>query len=66
MTYETLDVSAEGPVGWLVFDRPEAGNAIDARMFVELEAAWAELENDPQVRAIVNTGKGQAFQTGSM
>ena len=64
MTYETLEVRAEGPVGWLVFNRPEAGNAVDARMFVELEAAWAELEADPSVRAIVNTGNGRSFQTG--
>ena len=64
MRYETLDVRADGPVGWLVFDRPDAGNAIDARMFVELEAAWAELEADPEVRAIVNTGNGRSFQTG--
>ena len=64
MTYGTLEVRAEGPVGWLVFNRPEAGNAVDARMFVELEAAWADLEADTAVRAIVNTGNGQAFQTG--
>ena len=64
MNYETLDVRADGPVGWLVFDRPDAGNAINARMFVELEAAWAELEADPGVRAIVNTGNGHPFQTG--
>jgi enoyl-CoA hydratase/carnithine racemase len=64
MSYETLEVRTDGPVGWLVFDRPDAGNAIDARMFVELEAAWAELEADPQVRAIVNTGNGRSFQTG--
>lgn len=64
MIYETLEVRTDGPVGWLVFDRPDAGNAIDARMFVELEAAWAELEGDPSVRAIVNTGNGRSFQTG--
>jgi len=64
MRYETLEVRAVGPVGWLVFDRPDAGNAIDARMFVELEAAWAELEADPDVRAIINTGNGRSFQTG--
>lgn len=64
MRYETLEVRADGPVGWLVFDRPDAGNAIDARMFVELEAAWAELDADPDVRAIVNTGNGRSFQTG--
>jgi enoyl-CoA hydratase/carnithine racemase len=47
-----------------VFDRPEAGNALDAAMFDELERAWLELDADPTVRVIVNTGAGSAFQTG--
>lgn len=64
LSYETLQVVRHGPVGWLVFDRAEAGNAINARMFTELEAAWAELDADDEVRVIVNTGNGQAFQTG--
>jgi enoyl-CoA hydratase len=64
MAYETLLVERRGPVGWLVFDRPEAGNAMDATMFRELEAAWGELDRDPAVRVIVNTGNGPAFQTG--
>jgi enoyl-CoA hydratase/carnithine racemase len=62
--YETLVVERRGPVGWLVFDRPEVGNAMDATMFRELERAWRELDDDPDVRAIVNTGRGNAFQTG--
>jgi enoyl-CoA hydratase len=53
-----------GPVGWLVFDRPSVGNAMDARMLSELEEAWQELDGDPQVRVIVNTGAGDTFQTG--
>jgi enoyl-CoA hydratase/carnithine racemase len=62
--YETLRVEREGAVGWLVFSRPEAGNAMDARMMAELERAWVELDRDPKVRVIVNTGEGDAFQTG--
>lgn len=62
--YDTLEVTRDGPVGWLVFDRPDVGNAIDARMFEDLEAAWSELQQDPGVRAIVTTGNGKAFQTG--
>lgn len=62
--HRTLQVTRDGPVGYLVFDRPEVGNAIDARMFTELEAAWAELDADVEVRVIVNTGNGAAFQTG--
>jgi enoyl-CoA hydratase/carnithine racemase len=62
--YTTLQVDRVGPVGWLVFNRPEVGNAMDARMMHELERAWGELDGDPDVRVIVNTGEGDAFQTG--
>lgn len=62
--YETLVVERRGPVGWLVFDRPDVGNAMDATMLRELEAAWHELDADDDVRVIVNTGNGKAFQTG--
>jgi enoyl-CoA hydratase/carnithine racemase len=62
--YTTLVVERRGPVGWLVFDRPDAANAMDATMLDELEAAWLELDADPEVRVIVNTGTGSAFQTG--
>jgi enoyl-CoA hydratase len=64
MAYEALLVERHGPVGWLIFNRPEAGNAMDAAMFSELEPAWKELDADPAVRVIVNTGAGAAFQTG--
>ena len=64
MSYSSLEVRRDGPVGWLVFDRPEVGNAVDAVMFTELEAAWAELDADEEVRVIVNSGNGDAFQTG--
>ncbi|MDZ4826101.1 MAG: enoyl-CoA hydratase/isomerase family protein [Actinomycetota bacterium] len=64
MTYATVRVERDGPVGWLVFDRPDAGNAMNARMFDDLEAAWRELGDDDAVRVIVNTGAGNAFQTG--
>ena len=62
--YQTLSVSRSGPVGWLVFNRPDAANAMDAVMLAELELAWQELDDDPAVRVIVNTGAGKAFQTG--
>ena len=64
MAYETLLVERRGPVGWLIFNRPQAGNAMDARMLDELEEAWADLDDDPEVRVIVTTGEGRAFQTG--
>jgi enoyl-CoA hydratase len=63
-SYATLDVHREGYAGWLVFDRPDRGNAMDAVMLAELETAWRELDADPAVRVIVTAGNGPAFQTG--
>jgi enoyl-CoA hydratase/carnithine racemase len=62
--YERLLVERRGPVGWLIFNRPDVGNAMDARMMSELEEAWRELDDDPAVRVIVNAGEGKNFQTG--
>jgi len=62
--YTRLRVERDGPVGWIVFDRLDAANAMDAVMFDELERAWHELDADPAVRVIVNSGEGRAFQTG--
>ena len=64
VNYQTLEVYNNGPVGWLIFDRPESGNAIDAAMFTELEAAWRQLDSDREVQVIINTGNGASFQTG--
>jgi enoyl-CoA hydratase/carnithine racemase len=57
-------VQKEGHVGWLIFNRPDSGNALNAQMLDELEQAWLELDSDPSIRVIVNTGNGSAFCTG--
>ena len=62
--YERLIVEKRDGVGWLILDRPDAGNAFDALMLDELEAAWAQLDADRDVRVIVNTANGKAFCTG--
>ena len=62
--YETIEVERRGHVGWLIFNRPEVLNAFNLKMAEELSDAWRELEADEQVRVIVNTGRGRAFQTG--
>ncbi len=64
MDYETLIVEHRDRVGWLIFNRPEAANAMNSVMLDELEAAWRQLDADPDVRVIVNTGRGKTFQSG--
>ncbi|ULE34449.1 enoyl-CoA hydratase/isomerase family protein [Mycobacterium sp. IDR2000157661] len=62
--YQRLVVDKADGIGWLILNRPDAGNAFDALMLDELEAAWADLDADPEVRVIVNTAGGTAFCTG--
>ncbi len=63
-TYETLIVERRGPVGWLINNRPDQLNAMNSAMRDEFAVAWTELEADPDVRVVVHTGEGRAFQTG--
>ncbi|KHO22207.1 enoyl-CoA hydratase/isomerase family protein [Mycolicibacterium setense] len=62
--YERIVVEKSDGVGWLILNRPDAGNAFDALMLDELESAWADLDADPDVRVIVNTSNGRSFCTG--
>ena len=63
-TFECLAVERHGRVGWLINNRPKQLNAMNALMRDEFAQAWIELDQDPQVRVIVHTGEGRAFQTG--
>ena len=61
---ESLLVRRDGALGWLIFNRPDAGNAMDAAMMEALPQAWRELDADSVIRVIVVTGTGRTFQTG--
>jgi enoyl-CoA hydratase len=63
-TFDHLIVERRGPVGWLINNRPDQLNAMNAAMRDEFAVAWTELDADPDVRVIVHTGEGRAFQTG--
>ncbi|MET0147899.1 MAG: enoyl-CoA hydratase/isomerase family protein [Acidimicrobiales bacterium] len=57
-------IEKHGSVGWLINDRPDQLNAMNSAMRDEFADAWLELDRDPDVRVIVHTGNGRAFQTG--
>ena len=61
---DPLVLRRDGPLAWLIFNRPGAGNAMDAGMMAALPEVWAQLDADDRVRVIVVTGAGRAFQTG--
>ena len=61
---DTLKLERKGPVGWLINNRPDQLNAMSSHMRDEFEIAWRTLDDDADVRVIVHTGEGRAFQTG--
>ena len=63
--YETILLERRGGVAVVTLNRPERRNAYTARMGAELHEAFAELEADDAVRAIVVTGAGRDFCVGA-
>lgn len=65
MTHEaTVRLDVQGPLARMTFDRPEVLNAGNARFAAELGEAVATLAARNDVRLVVMTGAGRAFQTG--
>jgi enoyl-CoA hydratase len=60
-----LLVERDGHVAVMTMNRPERLNAIDTEQIERLEAAWLELDADPDVRVIVFTGAGRGFCGGA-
>jgi enoyl-CoA hydratase len=59
--YETLD---EGRVARIVLNRPEARNAQNRGMLVELNDAFLRAEADDEVRVVILAGAGPMFSSG--
>ncbi|WP_372859750.1 enoyl-CoA hydratase [Sphingobium lactosutens] len=57
--YERRDATA-----WIMLNRPDFANSQNGQMLYALDAAFARAVDDPQVRAIVLTGKGKHFSSG--
>jgi enoyl-CoA hydratase/carnithine racemase len=65
VTYEAIEVARDGLVATITLNRPEQLNAWDWLMHRELRHAYAALDADDDVRAIVVTGAGRAFCAGA-
>jgi enoyl-CoA hydratase/carnithine racemase len=61
---ETLTVEKDGGIAWLYMNRPDKRNAMNQAMFSELGVAARYLEDDPDVRVAILTGRGKAFCAG--
>lgn len=63
--FETLRYEVEGEVAIITIDRPEALNALNGELLLELSLAFELAEGDLGVRALIVTGSGRAFVAGA-
>lgn len=66
--YQSIRVQrdeANGHIARVTLARPEVRNAFNATVIAELTAAFAELGQDPALRAIVLAAEGKAFCAGA-
>ena len=61
ISYETLD---DGTIARIMLDRPEARNAQNRGMLVELDGAFLRAEADDTVRVVILGGEGPMFSSG--
>lgn len=66
MNYQTLLYDADGHVGTITINRPDALNALNTTVFAELSDLLSVIAADPVVRAIVLKGAGEkSFVAGA-
>lgn len=65
MAYETLIVEVDDYVALIRLNRPEALNALNARLMSELATALTAADQNDKVRCIVITGSEKAFAAGA-
>ncbi len=56
--------SGEKTIGVLTLARPEALNAIDVRMRIELDLLLDQIRRDDSIRVVIITGEGRGFSAG--
>jgi enoyl-CoA hydratase len=67
MAYDVSDVirvECDGPVRIVTLNRPDQLNAFSDELHSQFPRLWAQIERDPDARAVVLTGAGRAFSAG--
>jgi enoyl-CoA hydratase/carnithine racemase len=65
MAYETIVVETREHVGLVRLNRPEALNALNAKLMSELSEALARFDADDHIGCVVLTGSEKAFAAGA-
>jgi enoyl-CoA hydratase/carnithine racemase len=60
-----FNLSKEGAVATLTFNRPEKRNPLNEEILLELESMLHQVRDDAQVRVMILTGSGNTFSAGA-
>lgn len=60
-----LELNIQDKVGFITLNRPEKRNAFNQQLVKELDAAFAEMEQNAEVRVVVLKAKGDVFCAGA-
>jgi len=63
-TEPVLRIERDAPIALVILNRPDQMNALNAELRLAIGAAFASLEADPEIRAVIVTGAGRAFCAG--
>ena len=64
MDYETLKVSLQDHIATVSLNRPDKANAMNARMWQEIRAAFEWVDATPEARVAVLQAEGRVFTAG--
>lgn len=66
MAYKNLITKKEAGLGWIIVNRPDKLNALNAETIQELQEAFLSFQDDEEVKAVILTGSGEkAFVAGA-
>ncbi len=58
-------VEREGPVAWVLLDRPEVLNSLNSELLLQVEEAFMNLERERGLRAVILAGSSPTFAAGA-
>jgi len=64
MGYSFFELEIKDNIGILYLNRPESRNAMNWDFWMELPRIISEIDNNPQIRSFIISGKGKSFSTG--
>lgn len=60
-----IRVERDGPVAWVLLDRPEVLNAVNSRVLEQLDDTFTSLGEVPELRVVVLAGSSPVFAAGA-